>query len=272
MGWGKWYGYVWGGSGGLVSPFELLRARAVGGNVVRVTFNAPPKLDDPISIDDAARVLNWTLSRLDKTQKLTILTVRPVAGDPNSIELIIAERWTSKAAEYRLEAAGTILDLTLQKALQQPAQADFLGTQEFLQRRSERQERLFDLFNSQTEPDLINGGLEVSTDGDYQLESGIQLLKKLIIRRIVSAEDDFLHLAGTGYGFGAQEKELQLPTALASQQRRLKLQIDREPNVVQSSVSITARPDNVTIYDIKAQTDFGPLELSVDSNGVVIGG
>jgi hypothetical protein len=184
-----------------------------------------------------------------------------VVGDPDTIEFVIAERWESSLAEYRIEGASTLTAQDGVQLITTPAQADFLGTPEKIPT-VERQEQLLDVFNPQDVPNQLNGGLVVGTSGDYELEAGETFLKKLIWREIFSEQGEFVHLADTTWGLGVKPKELLRDTDIVSLQRRLKNSINRQPEVVEASVQVEVFADGRASIRIRAQTDFGPLDVA----------
>ena len=267
MSWGRSWGRLWGGGHEDGIPFEILSARASGSKTFTVTFSKAPLLLSPLNSGDSSRLTNWTLERVDKDQTLTILTVRPVSGDLLTIEFVIAQSWESKLAIYRITGNAALTTNTGSPNIVTPATADFNGAPATVPA-TETPRVLVDLYNPQTNPELLNGGLVVGNDGDYELESGLPMLKKLIQRRIFTAQGAFLHLADTNYGFGVQAKDFYREVDLREFRRRIKDEVSAEPEVVEAGVQVELFPDGRLVISIQARTNFGPLELELPVSGL----
>jgi len=93
------------------------------------------------------------------------------------------------------------------------------------------------------------GTLQLGADGDYLLESGPQLIRKLWLRRLVTQKRDFFHLPE--YGVGIRLKE-PIPAAnLGKLKTQIEEQLLREPEV--KSVNVTVTMDTRGILTVQAR-------------------
>lgn len=234
--WGSYWGGSWAG-GPTRGAFVVLEAAAVGARVVRVTFSQVPLWHTPIGRYDAASLERWALERLDTGRSLPLLGTRLTLEDAFAVELLLAEPFLeSSLLAYRVTANQ--LHSASGNLLVGPASADFFGmpsAREVL----ERQRPLVDLLNPQTSGTRLNGSLQVGTDGDYALESGDGLIRKLIVRRILTALDEYYHLADTNYGAGLSSKQLLRPGDLIVLRTQLEAQISQEPGLTSVSVALS---------------------------------
>lgn len=233
---GSWAGY-WSGGPTPGTVFSLASARAVGARTLRVTFTHEPLYQSPIGAYDAGNLEHWLLVREDTSRAVPLLGTRQVSGDALSLDLLLAEPFASSALTLYRVTASHLLS-ALGQALVDPTSLEVYGMPGVREVAS-RPQPLLDVFNPQTAGDRINGALQLGTDGDYQLESGTQLLRKLVVRRLLTALGEYYHLADTDYGAGLQPKELLRPSDLVVLRARLELQLLREPEFSKATVSLT---------------------------------
>lgn len=256
MSWGYGFGSAaWGGAPtAFAGGFFITGAIASGSTTFRVAFSEEPSFTSPLVPGDASNLALWRLCRLDTLEEIVLLSVASTSS-PLVLEFTIFGRWAGVNIAYQIEAIGDIVD-TGGNAMIAPKFANFSGmpassTDEELTR------RLIDLRNPQAEPNVQNGALVVQSNGDYQLEGGNVLLKKLVIRRILTAQGAFYHLADTDYGLGVQSKDRFTAQRLVVLRAEIERQTQREPEIdsVRSAVQIT--PDGVLIIQISAVTITG---------------
>ena len=269
MAWGIGWGLGWGAA--LPStPFSILRARARTGRSVRVTFTVPPLFVSPAGEHDASNLDNWSLARLDPGGDAPgLLAARAVAGDPQSIELVLVEPYaTSELAQYRI--TGSNLWSAALDPLGDPSSADFLGMPTVVASVRATQP-LADLKNPQTSPTRLNGALVVGPSGDYLEESGVSLIKKLIFRRLLTARDEYYHLAGTDYGAGLGPKQIFRPADLIVLRTQLEAQVLREAEVAAVSIDLALTSSGELTVGVRARLRSSDQQLSfqfpVSANG-----
>ena len=265
MSWGRHWGRFWGHfSPG--APFGIELAWASAPNAFRVAFTKQPHLITPLHPGDVSKLSNWTLTRQDASQTLTILTVSPVQDEPLLAEFTIVQRWAASLAEYRIVGNAALRAADGIEPIATPAQADFFGSPNAAPN-IERALPLVDIYSPQTSPTTISGGIEVGSNGDYRLESGMSLLKKIITRDVLYEQDEFMHLAGQDFGFGAREKELIKPVDLVTRKRKLEDRIARNPEVRSVTVRIDQYADGRQVIQVRARTDFGVLDEEFAAGG-----
>jgi hypothetical protein len=250
--------------------FFVASALAAGDSTFRVAFSEPPLFQSPLQPGDASNLMRWRLTEVITGREITLLSVAAVPGNPTQLEFAIYGRWESEALTYRVEAVGAIVSTVLDP-LQAPDSADFFGMPAAQEEAIQARE-LVDIRNPQTEEDIANGALIIGSGGDYQLEGGNSLLKKLIIRRILTAQGEFFHLADIDYGLGVQAKARFTPQQLIKLRVEIERQVQREPEVaaVKSAVRITS--EGALIISVLARTQNGEnvgLDLPFGGAGTV---
>lgn len=245
MSWGyHWGGGAWGdggGGGSLAAGFYVLGALATASNAFQVEFSEPPKLQSPIGADDAANLANWTLIRTDTNEPVAMLTVRPVPGYPTRVEIAIVGAWASDLVEYEVMVANVIS--TVPNSLIDPKIAFFKGLPAAAELADQFQP-LVDVRNPQVEKNEQNGALVVNTAGDYQLEEGVPLLRKLVLRRLVTAQGEFYHLSDQQYGLGIAPSQLYTTGDLVGLKTSIERQVMLEPEVAACRAQVDLFADN----------------------------
>lgn len=240
MPWAGYWGSRWAGGAVPSYAFALAAVCAVGARAVRVTFTRDPLFASPIGRYDAANLQRWELTRQDTGRAVPLLGVRAVAGEPLSIELVLSEPFASSPLiVYELEANE--LKSASGLLMTDPTSAEFFGMPG-IREVIERPRPLIDLFNPQVDRDLLRGALQVGTDGDYTHEQGEGLLRKLIVRRLLTALDSYYHLADQNYGAGLDAKALLRPSDLLVLRTQLQNEVVKEPEVAAANVVLTLQP------------------------------
>lgn len=92
----------------------------------------------------------------------------------------------------------------------------------------------------------------MTSAGDYGLHSGVPFVKKMILRRLMTAPGDFFHLPT--YGVGLKVKEPLPVQRLVSLRKLIELQLAKEPEIEALSVNLTQYAEsNVLLVDIKGR-------------------
>lgn len=250
MPWGTIWGTSWGAGLGSAGSFFVVRARAVSSRAVRVTFSTAPSFGSPIGVHDAANLANWTIENLDTGALLELLATRGVLGDPLSVEIITNTPFVSPLVTYEVTAVDIQSDAGASLTI--PDSATFPGMPAVLELQ-QAAPPLVDLYNPQSSPNRLNGSLIVGTDGDYTLESGGSLLKKLIYRRLLTAVGEYYHLADQNYGLGLEAKQMIRPGDLANLRTRILAQVTQEPEVAAADVSLELKSNGRLTVGTKLQ-------------------
>ena len=90
---------------------------------------------------------------------------------------------------------------------------------------------------------------KIGRDGDYLLEEGENLVRKLIIRRLITRPGEFFHLPD--YGIGLRIKE-PLPGQIASLKKQIEQQAELEPEV-ESAVASLSFSNSILIIQLRVR-------------------
>lgn len=223
-------------------------AYAVADRVVRVFLSKEPRHVSVLAAGDALNPRSWTVLDLGTGKPMTTLAVRP--GPLFLVwDIYLLQKFQRFGNEYRIKSDN--LRDGLGALINTPKQFDFQGCKEEIPA-PKASATMFDIANPPFDgSDGMGGTLTVGSSGDYNLEAGLVLLKKLIIRRLSTAPGAFFHL--TDYGVGIQVKvPLSIPD-LVSLKAEVQRQIAREPEVDAAQVSLRMREDGTLIVAVKAK-------------------
>lgn len=253
-GWGfeSWGTGSWGATSAGVG-LSLVGAVALSTHSVKVTLSTQPLHIDPSIPGDALNPATWNIQRLDNGFLFNVTSVTEI--DPLNYIVTVVQPFASIHVLHQISSA-TLVD-SGGNLLIPPRFADFAGLQSDadspLNRAVAKQAAIRDLANSQTPlaaMGLIGGTLQISSAGDYVDVAGSDLVKKLIIRRLISSPGDFFHLPN--YGVGLPVKDVIPAAELVKLQQTIIQQIKQEPEVDQASCSITQGTNNVMTIQVKA--------------------
>jgi len=243
---------------------SLQKALALSTNTIRVWLTAEPKHSSKDTVGDALNPSTWAVQRLDTTAFFHVVGVvayTPLVYDVVVFEALGAVDVTHRVSSSTLEDVGGGL-------LRTPRHADFVGAASSAQstsanRAATRRVASRDLYNypaDQGEAGVVGGTLQVTASGDYAEMMGADLLRKLIIRRLISIPGDFFHLPE--YGVGLRGKE---PTSLGNLPK-LKAEIERqvllEPEVESAHAVLTQDADTLTVQ-VRAKLRVSGQSLDV---------
>lgn len=188
---------------------HLVKAMAVSTRGVDVTVSNLVRDNSPFLAGDALNPATWQVQRLDNNQFLHVVSV--TQSGTYSYVLNCLEEFGSVDVTHRVSTSSL---LTLAgDPLDPPRSATFLGILD--EDQSTIQGRLAqdgvssrDIANPQL-PDeaagFLAGTFQLDGAGDYRLESGASLVRKLIFRELMSRPGDFFHLPS--YGLGLKDKD-----------------------------------------------------------------
>lgn len=110
--------------------------------------------------------------------------------------------------------------------------------------------------------DYVGGTLQISSGGDYVTETGPDLLKKLIVRRVISKPGDFFHLPK--YGVGLREKEPLPVVDLRKLAKAIEMQVAEEPEVAEVKASLAyAASSGILNIGLKARMRTTGQQIAV---------
>ena len=260
-GWGStpWGSGSWGsGSAGGVS---VESAAATGERTVMVRFTGAVLQTGPTAERSALNPARWTVTRVVTGESLLVLAVRAVV--PEVVELLTLQRFGSYLDVHRATQSG-VYDL-VGAACVSPYSADFLGCGASQTRQANQS--LVDLRNNPT-PRSPAGELIVDAAGDYALQEGADLLRKLILRRLTTGRGGFTHLPA--YGVGLAEKEPPPSTDMASLRAEIEQQVLKEPDVVAAQCKLRLTANGILYVGLVVQRtsgDMADLSFNVPLSG-----
>lgn len=218
---------------------SISSARAISTRQVTVTVNGLVQDNSFFLPGDALNPATWTVQRLDTSEFLHVVGVEQTGT--YEYTLLCLEEFGEVSVTHRV-ATATLLD-TSGALINTPRQADFAGildkakssTAEVL---GQRRVASRDFANAQVPMAAYEAGtLQVDGSGDYVLESGPSLVRKLILRRLMSAPGDFFHLPT--YGLGLRVKEPVPAADLGRLKASIEAQVAREPEVETARATLT---------------------------------
>lgn len=244
MGWGTG---PWGLSGwgfGVAGALNLTGAIPIDERTVRVTFSTAPRALASYIENDALNPSTWYL--FDANGKsYTILEIEQVGT--LVFDVFILETLGGPNLVHQI-GAPTLLD-ALGNVIGSPSDASFLGLGAPVS--AGRGAALTDIANDTTGLDSAGGRLRVGSDGDYQGESGVPFLRKLIVRRLITLPGEFFHL--TDYGIGLRVKEPLRTNDLVKIRKEMQAQLLREPEFRAVRVRLALSSDGTLQVEVQGQ-------------------
>lgn len=233
---------------------SILKALAVSTRDVQVSLSGEPLRSSAFGSGDALNPATWSVQRLDTAVLLTPVNV--VAISPLVYQITTLEEFGPVEVTHRI-SSSTLLD-SAGNLLKPPRQADFAGVlNEDAVKSSSAAARqrggASDLANYPATVQLegLGGTLRVSGGGDYVLVSGAELVRKLIMRRLVTRPGDFFHLPA--YGIGVSNKEPVTGPALGRLRDEVVRQVKLEPEVQEASASLLLDSNGILTAQVRAK-------------------
>lgn len=254
---------------------SLSKAAVFSTREVDVTLSNLVQDNSPYLDGDALNPNTWTLQRLDTTAFLNVVSVVQVGT--YTYRLTTLEEFgpvtvTHRVGSTTLKDVGGFLVVA-------PRNADFLGLLDedkaTVQRRlGAKQVSTQDIANPQVpRGEWFAGTLQIGANGDYVLDSGAALVRKLILRRLMTTPGDFFHLPS--YGVGIRTKE-PIPAAnLGKLKTAVEQQCAQETEIENIAAYLSLSPAN-GILTIKVKATLKKtgeaIEIGFKSNssGVVL--
>jgi len=243
-GWGlsPWGTYPWGF--GTYSTLSILNAFPISNRILHIVLSKEPAHVSPFNVGDALNPRTWLLQRTDTNQYYTTLSVRPGALYLEW-DIYVLESLAPYGIPHTVFA--TSLVDTLGSSIVYPGSASFTGC------------GAVDPAAKTVQPhDIKNDsqlGMSIDASGDYARQSGVDLLKKLILRRITTAPGEFFYL--TDYGLGIRLKEPLSTSDLVKLKAELQRQIMREPDIRSVQVGLSMTTDGILYITVSAVMSSG---------------
>lgn len=251
---------------------SVQKAVAVSTHEVDVTTTGRVRDSSPFVVGDALNPATWQVQRLDSLAFLTVVGVAQVAT--NTYRLTCLEAFGPVGVQH--QAGSTVLLDASGSTIVNPRFAAFQGvldasTSTMAAKMAHRKTGARDYANVPT-LDTFGGTLKIDSGGDYEMVSGAELVKKLIIRRLVSKPGDFFHLPN--YGIGLRVKE-PLPVAdLSKLKAEIERQVLQEPEVDTVQAQLFQTSESILTVKVRARLKKTgePIEVSVppEQTGVVL--
>jgi len=261
------YGDAASGIGAYLKKADVLSTREVLVEVSNLVQD-----NSPFLAGDAMNPATWQVQRLDTLDFLHVVGVTQAATF--KYVLLCMEEFGSVAVTHRV-STSTLLDVS-GAPLNTPRRQDFLGildedkasVEAVLAKQRLASRDIANPHGPTEEEGFFAGTLQLDGAGDYRLETGAALVKKLILRRLISRPRDFFHLPQ--YGIGLRVKE-PIPAAdLGRLKTDIEAQCRMEPEV--SDVRATLTQDaarNFLVVRIKAtlKKTGESIEIGLKSGG-----
>jgi hypothetical protein len=236
--------------------FRIVRAIAVGGQVVRAVFNKSPKAKSSAANDDGLNGANYTVA----VTSGTAVTPRcvgvlgmvpfPAYGVLRTGEVgvdIQMDRPLVSGLSYTVSAAIRLVAVD-DDLLLPPYGYAFIGAaRPQLRRQAQANQGVSDFASGES-------GLIVE-NGDIGTVTGIPSTKLRCLRRTVTMKNAFAHLPG--YGTGFQPKVPMTTNRIGTLKNDLSQQLKAEPDVADAASSVTIDSRGIVTIDERVRTRQG---------------
>lgn len=254
---------------GVGSPSDLyvVRADASSERTVVVEMSEDVVATTPIAVGDALNPASWTVEELDSSlavvRTFMVLAVKIYLAD-TKFELYTLEKF----ARYPVTHRVTINNLRAQSGtpIGVPTNALFPGVIAGRQT-ADALQNVRDIRNAPfMDATAVGGTMTHGASGDYETEGGVALIKKMVIRRLVSEPNGFFHLPST-FGLGLQLKE----PLLVRDMGRLKTDVERqtvqEPEVDTARARVNLLPSGTVYVTVDGKLRTGaPFTFQIEAN------
>lgn len=261
-----------------MAAFNLVSVLPIATRTIRVAFSDEPLNVSDIGAGDVYNPYNWVVTTdlaAEFPYRFTVLEIL-ATSDPAIWDVVLLQALRSNSWTHRVSCPLIVEpDFT---PMTDPTELDFPGVLSTAQvdanaRAVDRRFAMQDLANPPFAlPTEVGGTLKVGPGGDYANETGQKLLKKLIIRRLITPKGAFFHLPGYGVGLNAKTP---LPQGdVVKLKKDIETQILAESEVQAVAVAVSYRGQNE--YDIfikaKLKTPGDPVAvtLSQSQQGLVV--
>jgi hypothetical protein len=263
-GWGaqSWGGWGWGGPTTEILGFSVVEVYAPAENVVRILLTQLPYYSEIFDTYDASDPTHYTITAVAGSQgwdgnpirAVNVVEVLISTAVPNALDVYLDRPMSAYPANYTLTATN-IGTVGLSTTIASTGALPFLGVFRRLEPQlAEQAVPNRDIANPQTisaiqasgvgstlGPSAALGVFNVDDSGDYAFDSGVQGVKKRVLRRGVTRTNGFAHLQGYGVGLVDAVKQLGDNNTRSRLAANYQAQILLEPEVI--AASVTPLPD-----------------------------
>jgi hypothetical protein len=235
------------GGWGIDLSLNATAARATSERTVLVTLSTPPLAKSPVGDGDALDPATWFVRR--GSFSFHPLAVRQV--DAATFEIFTLLKFDpflfnlEVGSDFLIDASGNVAP---------PFAISFAGCK-FVPP-AESGDRVVDYASP-----FLQGGLAVASSGDLDAESGVSLLRKLVVRRLTTARGGFFHLPNYGIGL---DLKAPLPLAdLTALRVEVERQISQEPDLTDVRSRLILGADGVLTVEVQATLERTGEQVSV---------
>jgi len=233
------------GSG--IVPVSMVTAYAISTRQVYVLFSGALQARSGVLKGDALNPGTWKVVRLDTNAVVPMVGVR--LRSPSEVVVTCLDPLppftdfaTISAPELK-DAAGTLISLPRDMTFAGLTEAA-ISTPEKIVQGATVQHR--DLLNyAAINLGVQGGGTLVVAGGDYVNQSGVDLIRKLVLRRILTTPGDFFWLPE--YGVGLRVKEPIPAGDVVKLRAAIERQVSLEPEVTNVKASVTQSANLLTV-------------------------
>jgi hypothetical protein len=246
------------------SGLAISNAFASGIRVVRVTLSREPLHVSNTGTGDALNPKTWTVQRLDNMKFSTVIQVTE-SDPPLTFDIAVLEKFADQTITYQLKTTS-LVSTEGEPITFAGSTFNFVGVKAFEDQTdrivANRRAAIRDLANPPAPNATELGGTLQIVGGDYAMVEGADLLKKLILRRLVTRPGEFSHLPDYGVGLAVKEP---MPTSSVSRlQKTIKEQVLKEPEVDAAEVTVTVDAFNhIVLVTIRARLKKTGQEINM---------
>ncbi len=255
--------------------FKILAVNAIQNNIVDVDFSMPPLARNSNDTADVLNTSNWILKdSSNNTIPIAMISVPAFTGLQNNQGIVAGANLQN--VKLGLSAfittsvplfAGINYTLTASPSLKNIngniISGNLVWTFQGLYA-SEVVTYLINLIGNDLSYDFVGNDINATSDGDWDTQTGVEQVKKKILRRLTTKPGGFFHIPN--FGIAIPSKTLLLPSKVLKMQKDVKRQILQEPGVTDANVSITS-DNNGNLFasgtvSVKTQTfELGVIQL-----------
>lgn len=216
---------------------------------VRVSLSIAPLAMSPLSTGDALNPRTWTLTRGDTGE---VIPVYAVTMEDSTTAILLLLTVLGSFHVLHTVSTDTLVD-TSGNLISYPRTYTFPG---LVVAPAPAVTDPIDLKSLVVPGSDVAASLVIGTGGDYENESGSRLLKKLIVRRLISTPGDWAHMPT--YGAGLKTKRPLPSRDLPALAALFEQQIELEPSVDSARVDLSYNPGNgILIVNYRVRTIAG---------------
>lgn len=221
---------------------SVLSCRATSTHTVLVELAAPPLAESAIGEGDALNPASWFVRLADLSFTHTVMAVRKVSV--SEFELRTLEPLRNWLTVH--EAGAPLLRMASGLLITAPRSATFLGVVVEGDRAVNPLHR-YDFANNPTGGSTVGGALKVNSGGTYARDSGTSLVRKMVIRRLLTMPGSYFSIAPEDFGADLRIGGLFNPSSLPQLKASLERELLKEPDTTEAVVSLVYQQGVITI-------------------------